>query len=67
MCVCLVLFQNSLDFVVVVVVVISNFRGAVPAPIINGVHYFTALELEKSLELCEDSFKTPFGRYSEKR
>nr|XP_019606522.1 PREDICTED: leucine-rich repeat and guanylate kinase domain-containing protein isoform X1 [Rhinolophus sinicus] len=41
-------------------------RGAVPAPIINGVHYFTALELEKSLELCEDSFKTPFGRYSEK-
>lgn len=51
----------------VVVVVISNFRGAVPAPIINGVHYFTALELEKSLELYEDSFKTPFGRYSEKR
>ncbi|KAM5205126.1 leucine-rich repeat and guanylate kinase domain-containing protein isoform 3-T3 [Hipposideros larvatus] len=41
-------------------------RGAVPAPVINGVHYFAALELEKSLELCEDSFKAPFGRYSEK-
>lgn len=64
MCVRLVLFQNSLEFFFVVV--ISNFRGTVPVPITSGVHYFTSLELQKSLELCEDSFNTPFGRYSEK-
>ncbi|XP_034877028.1 leucine-rich repeat and guanylate kinase domain-containing protein [Mirounga leonina] len=41
-------------------------RGPVPAPIINGLHYFTALELQKSFELCEDYFKAPIGLYSEK-
>nr|XP_025866647.1 leucine-rich repeat and guanylate kinase domain-containing protein [Vulpes vulpes] len=41
-------------------------RGPVPAPIINGLHYFTSLELQKSFELSEDYFKTPIGPYSEK-
>ncbi|XP_004398032.1 PREDICTED: leucine-rich repeat and guanylate kinase domain-containing protein [Odobenus rosmarus divergens] len=41
-------------------------RGLVPAPVINGLHYFTALELQKSFELCEDYFKAPIGPYSEK-
>ncbi|XP_047704826.1 leucine-rich repeat and guanylate kinase domain-containing protein isoform X2 [Prionailurus viverrinus] len=41
-------------------------RGLVPAPIINGLHYFTAFELQKNFDLSEDYFKTPFGPYSEK-
>ncbi|XP_077713523.1 leucine-rich repeat and guanylate kinase domain-containing protein isoform X2 [Canis aureus] len=41
-------------------------RGPVPAPIINGLHYFTSLELQKSFELSEDYFKTLIGPYSEK-
>ncbi|ELW68789.1 Leucine-rich repeat and guanylate kinase domain-containing protein [Tupaia chinensis] len=42
-------------------------RGPVPAPFISGLHYFTTLEeLEKSFEMSEDYFKTPFGLYSEK-
>uniref|UniRef100_A0A452UHR7 Leucine-rich repeat and guanylate kinase domain-containing protein n=1 Tax=Ursus maritimus TaxID=29073 RepID=A0A452UHR7_URSMA len=41
-------------------------RGPVPAPIINGLHNFAALELQKSFELCEDYFKAPIGLYSEK-
>ncbi|XP_068406207.1 leucine-rich repeat and guanylate kinase domain-containing protein isoform X1 [Eschrichtius robustus] len=36
-------------------------RGLVPAPIINSLRYFTALELKKSFELYGDYFKTPFG------
>uniref|UniRef100_A0A8C6DZ94 Leucine-rich repeat and guanylate kinase domain-containing protein n=1 Tax=Moschus moschiferus TaxID=68415 RepID=A0A8C6DZ94_MOSMO len=35
-------------------------RGLVPAPIINSLRYFTALELKKSFELYGDYFKTPF-------
>uniref|UniRef100_A0ABI7WRU3 Guanylate kinase-like domain-containing protein n=1 Tax=Felis catus TaxID=9685 RepID=A0ABI7WRU3_FELCA len=41
-------------------------RGLVPAPIINGLHYFTAFELQKNFDLSEDYFKSPFGPYSEK-
>lgn len=47
--------------------IFSDFRGPVPAPIINGLHYFTSLELQKSFELSEDYFKTLIGPYSEKR
>ncbi|XP_074223134.1 leucine-rich repeat and guanylate kinase domain-containing protein isoform X5 [Camelus bactrianus] len=36
-------------------------RGLVPAPTICSLHYFAALELKKSFELCEDYFKPPFG------
>ncbi|XDB49517.1 hypothetical protein AB1E18_003088 [Capra hircus] len=36
-------------------------RGLVPAPIINNLRYFTALELKKSFELYGDYFKAPFG------
>nr|XP_025147333.1 leucine-rich repeat and guanylate kinase domain-containing protein isoform X2 [Bubalus bubalis] len=36
-------------------------RGLVPAPIINSLRYFTALELKKSFELYGDYFKAPFG------
>lgn len=54
--VCLVSFQNFLDFFL-----ISNFRGLVPAPTISSLRYFTALELRRSFEFCEDYFKTPFG------
>ncbi|KAB0344264.1 hypothetical protein FD754_021190 [Muntiacus muntjak] len=35
-------------------------RGLVPAPIINNLRYFTALELKKSFELYGDYFKAPF-------
>lgn len=41
-------------------------RGSVPAPIISGLHYFTALQLQRSSEFYEDSFKTFFGTYPEK-
>ncbi|XP_022366114.1 leucine-rich repeat and guanylate kinase domain-containing protein [Enhydra lutris kenyoni] len=41
-------------------------RGPVPAPVTNGLHYFTALELQKNFELCEDYFKAPIGPYSER-
>ncbi|KAK2505898.1 hypothetical protein MC885_009524 [Smutsia gigantea] len=41
-------------------------RGPVPVPIINDIHFFTALELQKNSELCEDYFKTLFGPYPEK-
>ncbi|XP_054420606.1 leucine-rich repeat and guanylate kinase domain-containing protein [Pteronotus mesoamericanus] len=42
-------------------------RGSVPAPT-NDVHYFTALELQKSVEICEEDFlKIPFGEHLEKR
>uniref|UniRef100_A0A8D2KCP9 Leucine-rich repeat and guanylate kinase domain-containing protein n=1 Tax=Urocitellus parryii TaxID=9999 RepID=A0A8D2KCP9_UROPR len=42
-------------------------RGSVPAPVFNGLQYFTALEdLHKSFELSEDYFKFPFGPYAEK-
>ncbi|XP_013841069.1 leucine-rich repeat and guanylate kinase domain-containing protein isoform X1 [Sus scrofa] len=36
-------------------------RGLVPAPTISSLRYFTALELRRSFEFCEDYFKTPFG------
>ncbi|KAJ1063032.1 hypothetical protein K5549_005061 [Capra hircus] len=39
----------------------QSFRGLVPAPIINNLRYFTALELKKSFELYGDYFKAPFG------
>ncbi|MBZ3887205.1 Leucine-rich repeat and guanylate kinase domain-containing protein [Sciurus carolinensis] len=43
-------------------------RGPVPAPVINGLQYFTALEdLHKSFELSEEYFKPPIGPYAEKR
>lgn len=45
---------------------ISNFRGLVPAPVIDSLPCFTALELKKSFELYGGYFKTPFGP-SEKR
>ncbi|XP_058282854.1 leucine-rich repeat and guanylate kinase domain-containing protein isoform X4 [Hylobates moloch] len=42
-------------------------RGPVPAPLTNGLHYYTTLEeLRKSFDLCEDYFKPPFGPYPEK-
>ncbi|XP_004741793.2 leucine-rich repeat and guanylate kinase domain-containing protein isoform X2 [Mustela putorius furo] len=41
-------------------------RGPVPAPVTNGLHYFTASELQKNFELCEDYFKAPIGLYSER-
>ncbi|XP_073094544.1 leucine-rich repeat and guanylate kinase domain-containing protein isoform X1 [Manis javanica] len=41
-------------------------RGPVPVPSINDTHFFTALELQKNSELCEDYFKTLFGPYPEK-
>ncbi|XP_059251593.1 leucine-rich repeat and guanylate kinase domain-containing protein isoform X1 [Mustela nigripes] len=41
-------------------------RGPVPAPVTNGLHYFTASELQKNFELCEDYFKAPIGPYSER-
>lgn len=41
----------------------SDFRGPVPAPVTNGLHYFTASELQKNFELC----KAPIGPYSERR
>ncbi|XP_036087024.1 leucine-rich repeat and guanylate kinase domain-containing protein isoform X3 [Rousettus aegyptiacus] len=41
-------------------------RGSVPTPIINDLHYFTDLQLQRSSELYEDSFKTYFGTYPEK-
>lgn len=53
--------QNSCNFS------FSDFRGLVPAPVINGLHYFTALELQKSVDLSEASFKTPFGSYSSEK
>uniref|UniRef100_A0A8C7EX42 Leucine-rich repeat and guanylate kinase domain-containing protein n=1 Tax=Neovison vison TaxID=452646 RepID=A0A8C7EX42_NEOVI len=37
-------------------------RGPVPAPVTNGLHYFTASELQKNFELC----KAPIGPYSER-
>lgn len=61
MCVCLIPLQNSLDFF------FSNFRGSVPTPNINSPRYFTALEVQKDFELCEDYFKTAFRPYPEKR
>uniref|UniRef100_A0A673T3T0 Leucine-rich repeat and guanylate kinase domain-containing protein n=1 Tax=Suricata suricatta TaxID=37032 RepID=A0A673T3T0_SURSU len=42
-------------------------RGLVPVPVINGLHYFTASELQKSFGLSEDYFKTPFGTYSSEK
>lgn len=45
----------------------SNFRGSVPTPNINSPRYFTALEVQKDFELCEDYFKTAFRPYPEKR
>ncbi|XP_029089673.1 leucine-rich repeat and guanylate kinase domain-containing protein isoform X2 [Monodon monoceros] len=36
-------------------------RGLVPAPVINSLRCFTALELKKSFELYGGYFKTPFG------
>ncbi|XP_032499955.1 leucine-rich repeat and guanylate kinase domain-containing protein isoform X3 [Phocoena sinus] len=36
-------------------------RGLVPAPVINSLRCFTALELKKNFELPGGYFKTPFG------
>nr|XP_008519001.1 PREDICTED: leucine-rich repeat and guanylate kinase domain-containing protein [Equus przewalskii] len=41
-------------------------RGSVPTPNINSPRYFTALEVQKDFELCEDYFKTAFRPYPEK-
>lgn len=37
----------------------SNFRGLVPAPIINNLRYFTALELKKSFGFMGIILKPP--------
>lgn len=40
--------------------VISNSRGSVPIPLDN-THYVSVSELQKIFEICEESFKIPFG------
>lgn len=40
--------------------VISNFRGSVPTPL-DSTHYASVSELQKIFEICEESFKIPFG------
>lgn len=43
-------------------------RGPVPIPTVSGHQYFATIdELQKTFELCEEHFKTPFGPYPETR
>ncbi|GAB1290661.1 Leucine-rich repeat and guanylate kinase domain-containing protein [Apodemus speciosus] len=40
--------------------------GPVPIPTVSGQQYFATIdELQKTFELCDDHFKTPFGPYPE--